>query len=458
MIETHQPNNNPQTLTQRLQAELERQQQADTSPAAPISLRVSTRQAQLAHIDLILDAATQKNQPRTVLPGKLDRLPIISHSKIKRLLLKVYNFLFKEQRAAQMNTIQALRQSTKLHQQMLEQTQALEEFQQNLHSNVSQQLARLDQRANDLENRLNITEQEVSKIKLPTNGVTILHSLRDRLNRLETSVQQLEHTQGERLRYLQADVSQTKRLMRQILNQDEIILNHAESTIERHNPLDGQQIDDFYSAFEDEFRGSREAINQRLRKYIPLIADANLPPLSKILDLGCGRGEWLEILNAEGYETIGIDLNDAMLEQCQAAGLNVVKVDALEYLKALPDNSITAITGFHIVEHLPFEILVSLMSEAFRVVQPGGFVLFETPNPRNVLVGSFSFYLDPTHRNPIPPEVLQFLTRYSGFEQVTPIWVNPSDRPKVVEDSELAKRFNELFYGFMDYAVMGLKG
>lgn len=147
-----------------------------------------------------------------------------------------------------------------------------------------------------------------------------------------------------------------------------------------------------------------------------------------------------------------------MLEQCRAEGLNVIKADVLDHLQSLPDNSIAAITGFHIVEHLPFEALVQMMSESYRVIQPGGFVLFETPNPRNVLVGSFSFYLDPTHRNPIPPEVLQFLTRYSGFEQVTPIWVNPSDRPQVVEDSDLAKRFNELFYGFMDYAVMGLKG
>jgi SAM-dependent methyltransferase len=109
------------------------------------------------------------------------------------------------------------------------------------------------------------------------------------------------------------------------------------------------------------------------------------------------------------------------------------------------------------VEHLPFAVLVELMSEAYRVVKPGGILIFETPNPRNVIVGSCNFYFDPTHRNPIPPEILQFMANYAGFELAHILPLNPSDNPRVLEDSDLAHRFNELFYGSMDYAVIGYK-
>ncbi len=454
MIQTHHPNHSPDRLAARLQVEIERQQQFDTSPSAPMELRVSTRQAQVAHIGLILDAATQKAQPRTTLPGKIARWPIINRGKVQRALFKLYNFLFKEHRTAQLATIHALRESTKLHQQMIDQAQSLEEFQQGLHHAVSRELAQLDHRLSALEHRLDRTETALTQIQLPESSMNQrITGLEDQFNRFEQRVELIEQTQTERLRLLQSDVSYQKHQLHQLI--DRTVMADGASAPTPTAPL----VDGFYSAFEDEFRGSRAAIRERLQRYLPLIRSTNLADLrGPLIDLGCGRGEWLELLKTEGYDAIGIDLNTTTLAQCRDQQLAVIQADALTYLQSLDDRSVAAVTGFHIVEHLPFEVLTMLVSEAFRVVQPGGFVLFETPNPRNVLVGSFSFYLDPTHRNPIPAEVLQFLIRYSGFEQVVPIWVNPSDRPKVAEDSELGRRFNELFYGFMDYAVMGLKG
>jgi SAM-dependent methyltransferase len=462
VIETHHPNHSPDRLAARLQAEIQQQQQFDTSPSAPMGLRSSTRQAQIAHIGLMLDAASQKAQPRATLPGKLARLPIVRWSQVQRALFKIYNFLFKEQRTALLGTIQAVRESAKLHQQMVDQTQALEEFQQGLHHAVTRDLAQLNHRLTSLEHRLDRTATALEQIQLPESGMNRLEGLEDRFERLEQLVRTIEQEQSQRLRYLQSDMSHQKWLLNQLINP----ATHAPIDPNSATPIVPSssqqalesQVDGFYSAFEDEFRGSREAIRERLQRYLPLIRETQLSHELPLIDLGCGRGEWLELLKAEGYQPIGVDLNTTTLAQCRQQQLTVVQADALTYLQSLPDRSVAAVTGFHIVEHLPFAVLTGLVSEAFRVVQPGGFVLFETPNPRNVLVGSFSFYLDPTHRNPIPAEVLQFLLRYSGFEQVVPIWVNPSDLPKVAEDSELGRRFNELFYGFMDYAVMGLKG
>jgi SAM-dependent methyltransferase len=468
VIETHQPDQTPARIGQRLQAEIRRQQQWEVSPDSPVSVRHSAQQAQIAHIGLILDAATQKAQPRQQLPGKLARLPIVGHRKVQGLLLKIYNFLFKEQRTTQMATIQAMRESAKLHQQLLEQTHTLEGFLQGLQAAISPRLEMIDGRLLAIEQRLGFTEQQLGRIQLPESGIVQLDRLDhldDRLTTVEASIDTIQaqyDVYGERLRYIQAQLAQQRRLIQAETGDQMVVpLNDPAALLDRPAPETAGtagDADGFYSAFEEEFRGSQAIIRERLKIYLPLIAEQPAAIGAPILDVGCGRGEWLELLQEAGYSAIGIDINGAMVGQCQARGLNVQRHDVFEYLRSLPDDSLGGVSGFHIVEHLPFDRLVSLMAEAFRVVRPGGFVLFETPNPQNVLVGSFSFYLDPTHRNPIPFDVMRFLLRYSGFEPVVPIWANLSDIPRLVEDSEVAKRFNALFYGFMDYAVMGLKG
>jgi SAM-dependent methyltransferase len=485
VIETRRPNPTPDRLVQRIQAELQRQQVMDTSPSAPLALRVATRQAQLNHIGLMLDAALQKLEPRSTLPGKLHRFPLLKRGKVQRFLFKCYNFLFKEQRTAHLNTIQAVRESAHLHQQVSEQLVALEEFQQGLHkavatdvatlkqhiSAIEAQLPRLDQIERTLGRLDSLEQQQLAQTDqqqlIQTTSTSISERFDNRLTQLEQRLQQLEQHHSTRMNYLQSDVTQQKRLNTLVIQQ---LLTRSASppSIEAGaiaSPLDAippeltppHLLDTFYTAFEDEFRGSWETIQQRLRAYLPLLEDAALVTSVPVLDIGCGRGEWLDLLQSAGYQSIGLDLNPSMIERCQARHLRVVEADVLTYLQAQPDSSLAAVTGFHIVEHLPFDTLIQLMHETFRVLQPGGFILLETPNPRNILVSSFSFYLDPTHRNPIPSEVLQFLARYVGFEPVSTIWLNVSDRPHLAEDSEMAKRFNELFYGYMDYAVMGFK-
>ena len=177
--------------------------------------------------------------------------------------------------------------------------------------------------------------------------------------------------------------------------------------------------DNFYRAFEDRHRGSREMIKGRLRAYLPFLTPvaAQLQP-AKALDLGCGRGEWIELLGEQGILASGVDLDDGMLEACRERGLNAVKGDALSSLRALPDNSLALVSAFHVVEHIPFDDVRATIREALRVLKPGGLLIFETPNPENVVVGTSGFYMDPSHEKPIPPDLLSFAVDYEGFHRV----------------------------------------
>lgn len=219
-----------------------------------------------------------------------------------------------------------------------------------------------------------------------------------------------------------------------------------------------ERVTDFYVALEDGLRGSREMISQRLRVYLPFLAENGLGTTENpVLDVGCGRGEWLELLRQEQFTAQGVDANETQVEYCQALGLNVVAADALEYLRGLPAESYGVVTCFHVVEHLTLDKLLALLHEMHRVLQPGGLVLCETPNPRNVLVGTCNFYYDPTHRNPLPSPVLQIMLAHQGFERVQILDLNPSDAQPVAGDDDLTHRFNEYFYGPMDYAALGWK-
>jgi len=225
-------------------------------------------------------------------------------------------------------------------------------------------------------------------------------------------------------------------------------------------PTDKHEFDALYVAFENQFRGSREVIKKRVRVYLDDVCGAGAVTAdSPILDLGCGRGEWLELVNENGLAGEGVDSNAIMVSACQERGLRVIEGDALEYLRALPAESRGAITAFHLIEHLEFQLLVQLLRESFRVLRPGGLAIFETPNPDNVLVGSNRFYSDPTHLHPLPKEYSRFMLQSVGFSDVVARPLNPDkdSLPENAASPELRNFLNRLFFGEQDYAVIGKK-
>lgn len=211
----------------------------------------------------------------------------------------------------------------------------------------------------------------------------------------------------------------------------------------------------FYRAFQEKYRGSRELINSRLQVYLPFVLPLlKAYPAGKALDVGCGRGEWLELLDEQGFDALGVDLDDGMLQACREKNLNVETADAVTYMKGLTASSLCIVSAFHVAEHLPFEVLQQLVQQALRVLVPGGLLILESPNPENITVGTNSFYLDPTHQRPIPPELLSFLPEHYGFA-----------RCKVLRLQESAHLHDASHIGLMDvlggvspdYAVVAQK-
>ena len=220
------------------------------------------------------------------------------------------------------------------------------------------------------------------------------------------------------------------------------------------------QLDRFYLEFEASFRGSREMITERATVYLPVVKAAKAGTRRRpILDVGCGRGEWLELLKTSGMTARGVDVNAAMTEECRALGLEVVQEDVLDYLRSLEADSLGAVTGMHIIEHLPFRRLITMLDETLRVLRPGGVAIFETPNPENVIVGSCSFWYDPTHQRPLPPASTQRTLELRGFSEVRimPLHPFPVEAHFPTDDPGSRDRLNHLFYGPQDYAVVAYK-
>jgi O-antigen chain-terminating methyltransferase len=222
--------------------------------------------------------------------------------------------------------------------------------------------------------------------------------------------------------------------------------------------LDAHHLDAFYFSFENRFRGPREEIKRRMQFYLPLVEGCGAGKRSRpIVDLGCGRGEWLELLKQQKLTATGVDVNQAMIDQCKERRLDVVQADAIEFLRQLPDDSQGAITGFHIIEHLPLDTLIALISETLRVLQPGGLAIFESPNCKNLTVGASYFYIDPTHRNPVFPETAQFMLETTGFERVTLEYLSPVETTGISDIDEQPVYLRELLYGPRDFGVIGYK-
>ena len=225
-----------------------------------------------------------------------------------------------------------------------------------------------------------------------------------------------------------------------------------------------------YVGFEDQFRGSREAIRARLESYLPFFAGA-----ADVLDIGCGRGEFLELLAGAGIRARGIDLNHEMAELCHSRGLDVTEADAVGYLSTLPDASLGGIFAAQVVEHLQPGYLLQFLELAFHKVRPGGRVVLETLNPACWVAFFDSYIRDITHVWPLHPETLKYLVLASGFTRADLEYrspVAPEDRLQILAlpagaDERLAdlveafnanvEKLNARLFTHLDYAVIGAR-
>jgi SAM-dependent methyltransferase len=225
-----------------------------------------------------------------------------------------------------------------------------------------------------------------------------------------------------------------------------------------------------YVGFEDQFRGSRDVIRERLASYLPFFAGQ-----SDVLDVGCGRGEFLDLLNAHDIPARGIDLNHEMAEVCRARGLDVTEADAVGYLSSVPDASLGGIFAAQVVEHLEPGYLLQFLELAFHKLRPGGRLVLETLNPACWVAFFESYIRDITHRWPLHPETLKYLAIASGFsraqiefrspipeqDRLQPIAVPAGATPELADLAEAfngnVQKLNGRMFTFLDYAVVAQK-
>ncbi len=213
--------------------------------------------------------------------------------------------------------------------------------------------------------------------------------------------------------------------------------------------------DNFYRAFEDVHRGSRQDIMRRLQVYLPFVLPVvQINTSAVVLDLGCGRGEWLELLAEQGLQAQGIDLDEGMLQAARSQGLIVRHADAIEALQNMADGTASVVSAFHLVEHLTFNNVQQLIEQARRVLVPGGLLILETPNPDNLRVASSNFHLDPSHNKPIPSALLSFIAGHAGFARSKVLGLQENPGLRFQQNLELQ---DVLEGASPDYAVIAQK-
>ena len=224
--------------------------------------------------------------------------------------------------------------------------------------------------------------------------------------------------------------------------------------------LDGHK----YVGFEDHFRGSQDDIRGRVAEYLPIFRG-----VQNVVDLGCGRGEFLALLRENGIDGRGVDINEAMVEVCRSQGFDVTRTDALSYLEAQPDGSIGGLFAAQVVEHLEPQYLNALLDVAFGKLRPGAPIVLETINPACWFAFFESYIRDITHVRPLHPDTLKFLLIASGFQHVDiryrspypehdklqPIGPNGSLGDAVETLNANVERINRLLFTWLDYAAIG---
>jgi O-antigen chain-terminating methyltransferase len=216
-------------------------------------------------------------------------------------------------------------------------------------------------------------------------------------------------------------------------------------------------------------RGSRAEVIEKLGKYLPVF-DGRGP----VCDLGCGRGEFLELAKGSDLEAYGIDTDEASVAACRALGLEARQEDLFEHLRRLPASTLGGVFCSQVIEHLPPELIPELLEEVHRVLVPGGAAVFETPNPATFATHVHSFWRDPTHVRPVPEPSLSFAARTAGLvvedvlytsrvvyeQRLAPVRTRSSDehlRSMADQINAIVERLNDLLYGYQDYALIARK-
>ncbi|MEO1085549.1 MAG: class I SAM-dependent methyltransferase, partial [Acidobacteriota bacterium] len=224
-----------------------------------------------------------------------------------------------------------------------------------------------------------------------------------------------------------------------------------------------------YLELEKRFRGSEEEISRRVATY-----RSYLEGQGSVLDLGCGRGEALAVMESWGLSARGVDASSEMVARCCERGLTATQADLFEALADVPEASLGGVVSFHVIEHLPDVAVGRLVRLAWRALRPGGLLILETPSPLALAMSARDFWLDPTHTRPVHPGHLEVTFREAGFEPVHRLDLHPfadeahlpeidlaalpDDQKRLADQvNRLRDLLDDLLFGHRDFGMIGHK-
>lgn len=235
----------------------------------------------------------------------------------------------------------------------------------------------------------------------------------------------------------------------------------VESTINKDENT-YSQID--YFSFENNFRGLRKDIKDAQKIYVDYFINKG-----HIIDLGCGRGEFLELMKENNISVTGVDLYEEFVDYCNINDLSAVYCDAIEYLANLQNNTIGGVFASQLVEHLNTNQLIQLCNEAYKKLLPGSYLILETPNPTSLSIYMNAFYMDPSHNKPVHPKTLEYFLKQAGFSEISVVFTEQSKvgyKLPLLEGQNInnLNEFNDginllsdIIFGSQDYAIIAKK-
>lgn len=263
------------------------------------------------------------------------------------------------------------------------------------------------------------------------------------------SIAEIQKRLWDDLQHIRVDYERLIHTELRIIRQRTIL--HPEAAAATVAPAPVPTLGFDYARFAERFRGAGDYVRSRQKFYVPQFAGC-----TQVLDIGCGRGEFLEVLKDAGIAARGIDSDPESIALCRAKGLDAEAADLFLYLNDLPDAALDGIYSSQVVEHLPPERVPELVRLAAAKLRAGGVLAIETPNPECLAIFATHFYLDPTHTRPIPAALLVFYLEEFGFGGVQVHRQSPAveSMPAL---ATIPAEFREAFFGALDYAVVGRK-
>ena len=290
-----------------------------------------------------------------------------------------------------------------------------------MQQHITDQAAHTQQQITDLHQILNEAQQSIISTT-SAHLESVVNAVQSSL--IATTTQHTEEVVNEVRAHLTKELNIAKRdldnMRRMAAVQTTSIVTTTSALPQVPNIID----DALYISLEDHFRGDKATVQQRQMEYLPYISGI-VSDQFPLIDLGCGRGEWLQVLKDNHIAARGIDSNTACVAECTENGLAASLGELRDTLSQLPDASCGSITMFQVLEHLPFDVVVNVLREARRVLIPGGVFIGEVPNSETLRVGASTFWIDPTHQRPLFPAVLAFLASSVGFAGVTGKYSSP---------------------------------